>query len=87
MHHALEIQEILYNIIWSLLSTCYASSGRNVRAFEEPALDVLWVELRDSSPWQCLPEASYRISEIMIPVRHTLFGSEHPLFFSPHSTM
>ena len=63
MHHALEIQEILLNII----RHCYPPGrwgvapdlpilARTCRAFKDPALDVLWEELHDFSPLvRCLP--------------------------------
>ncbi|KAF8434542.1 hypothetical protein L210DRAFT_3553172 [Boletus edulis BED1] len=70
MHHALEIHEIL----WKIFSYCYqqerkqatpnlAALARTCRTFKEPALDLLWRDLHDSSPLaRCLPEASHRLS-------------------------
>ncbi|KAF8441748.1 hypothetical protein L210DRAFT_441623, partial [Boletus edulis BED1] len=61
MHHALEIQEILFNIF----GHCHrgidqASLARTCRAFKEPALDLIWEELPNLCPLaKCLPEMSY----------------------------
>ncbi|KAF8415819.1 hypothetical protein L210DRAFT_3767970 [Boletus edulis BED1] len=68
MHHALEIQEILANIIGhyrpsygSGEKSDLAALARTCRTFKEPALDVLWEVLHNLSPIaQCLPEASHR---------------------------
>ncbi|KAF8441724.1 hypothetical protein L210DRAFT_3644963 [Boletus edulis BED1] len=67
MHHALEIQEILLNVFSHLppddAAPELASLARTCRAFKEPALDVLWEELRDLSPLtRCLPETSHQLS-------------------------
>ncbi|KAF8550082.1 hypothetical protein OG21DRAFT_1514508 [Imleria badia] len=80
MHHALEIQEILLNIV----AHCYSpgrrrytasnlvSVARTCRAFKEPALDVLWKDLDDLSPLaQCLPEASHQLEPIPHKVSFT----------------
>ncbi|KAF8434544.1 hypothetical protein L210DRAFT_3553196 [Boletus edulis BED1] len=70
MHHALEIQEILCNILfycyqpkhWQYPATL-AALARTCRTFKEPTLDLLWRDLDDSSPLaRCLPEASHRLS-------------------------
>lgn len=70
MHHALEIQEILLNI----LGHCYSPGkrretadlpalARTCRAFKEPALDVLWEELDNLAPLaRCIPEVSHERS-------------------------
>ncbi|KAF8138825.1 hypothetical protein EV363DRAFT_1445617 [Boletus edulis] len=68
MHHALEIQEILLNIFVHCRLPCPGTDrsdlpalARTCRAFEEPALDVLWGNLVNPSPLaRCLPEASHR---------------------------
>ncbi|KAF8441702.1 hypothetical protein L210DRAFT_3447523 [Boletus edulis BED1] len=65
MHHALQIQEILLNIIGHCYRFDYdvAALARTCRAFKEPALDVLWEQLRDLSPLvRCVPEASHQLS-------------------------
>ncbi|KAF8414785.1 hypothetical protein L210DRAFT_3658472 [Boletus edulis BED1] len=71
MHHALQIQEILFNIFghcyqyeFGLLSRSgVAALARTCRAFKEPALDVLWEELIELSPLvRCIPKASHRLS-------------------------
>lgn len=61
------VQEILLNIFGHCrLPTWQASDllalAITYRTFKEPALDVLWEELYDSSPFQlvrCLPEAAH----------------------------
>ncbi|KAF8415762.1 hypothetical protein L210DRAFT_1042536 [Boletus edulis BED1] len=70
MHHALEIEEIILNIFdhcdymsgvqrWRDKPTL-ASLARTRRAFKEPALNLLWEELRILTPLaRCLPEASH----------------------------
>ncbi|KAF8441667.1 hypothetical protein L210DRAFT_3537868 [Boletus edulis BED1] len=76
MHHALQIQEILFNIFghcyqYSALSgdidqhssSDVAALARTCRAFKEPALDVLWQELDELSPLvRCVPKASHQLS-------------------------
>ena len=70
MHHTLEIQEILLEILGycrsprTTSSTCdLATLARTCRAFKEPALDALWEELYNLSPLaRCLPEASHQLS-------------------------
>ncbi|KAF8434547.1 hypothetical protein L210DRAFT_3649048 [Boletus edulis BED1] len=77
MHHALEIQEIFCNILFycyqsyltaqerkqALAVPTLAALARTCRTFKEPALDLLWRDLDDSSPLaRCLPEASHRLS-------------------------
>ncbi|KAF8555283.1 hypothetical protein OG21DRAFT_918015 [Imleria badia] len=67
MHHALQIQEIIMNIFchfdrsgWRRPSSDVAALARTCRAFKEPALDVLWKRLVDTSPLaRCLPEAAH----------------------------
>ncbi|KAG6370631.1 hypothetical protein JVT61DRAFT_11259 [Boletus reticuloceps] len=64
MHRALEIQEILLNIFeWERRDTStLASLARTCHVFKEPALDLLWRELRNLSPLaRCLPDASHRL--------------------------
>ncbi|KAF8545789.1 hypothetical protein OG21DRAFT_1491919 [Imleria badia] len=63
MHHALEIQEILLNILVHVYpSPDLLALVRTCRAFKEPALDMLWAELDDLSPLvRCLPEASHQL--------------------------
>ena len=73
MYHALEIQEILSNIFSHYDPYPWTAAGRNdlrllaalartCRTFKEPALDMLWQNLRDLSPLaQCLPEASHEV--------------------------
>ena len=76
MHHALEIDEILLNIIAHCnphfknyghglplgVGTDLVALARTCRMFKEPALDVLWWELYDLSPLaQCLPKISYQV--------------------------
>ncbi|KAF8549232.1 hypothetical protein OG21DRAFT_1421666 [Imleria badia] len=71
MHHALQIHEILSDILFycslPVLNTYHrkhitstlASLARTCRTFKEPALDELWGTLDDLSPLvRCLPEAS-----------------------------
>lgn len=70
MHHALEIEEILANIFCSFAPRVslteqaaapdLAALARTCRTFREPALDLLWRALVDSSPLaRCLPHACY----------------------------
>ena len=65
MHHALEIPEILLNIFGHCHQPTWKASdilalAMTCRAFREPALDVLWEELYDSSRLaRCLPEATH----------------------------
>ncbi|KAF8124697.1 hypothetical protein EV363DRAFT_1402984 [Boletus edulis] len=68
MHHALEISEILLNIFHHCYSGLFrdtstlASLATTCRAFKEPALDVLWEEMRCGSPLaRCIPEAFYQL--------------------------
>ena len=74
MHRALYIEEILLNIfrhcyrgarrrkIWH---SCYANVylttlARTCRAFKDPVLDMIWVELNDLTPLvRCLPRDSW----------------------------
>ncbi|KAF8414787.1 hypothetical protein L210DRAFT_2863919 [Boletus edulis BED1] len=65
MHHALQIQEILFNIVGhcSHFGPDVAALARTCRAFKEPALDVLWEELFELSPLvRCVPKASHQLS-------------------------
>ncbi|KAF8441755.1 hypothetical protein L210DRAFT_3760254 [Boletus edulis BED1] len=65
MHHALKIQEILFNIFGHCdQCTDQASLARTCHAFKEPALDMLWETLpHDLSPLaRCLPEASHPLT-------------------------
>ena len=67
MHHALEIPEILLNIFGHCHPPTWQASDLlalaiTCRAFREPALDVLWEELFDSSHLaRCLPEATHQL--------------------------
>ena len=75
MHHALEIQEILLNIFGHYDPHPWTADGcsdlrrlarlaRTCRAFKEPALDILWQNLRGLAPLaQCLPEASHEMRQ------------------------
>ena len=57
MHHALEIQEILFNIFGHCYESALPPLARTCRAFKEPALDTLWAELEDLFPLAlCLPD-------------------------------
>ncbi|KAF8452840.1 hypothetical protein L210DRAFT_3755795 [Boletus edulis BED1] len=65
MHHALEIQEIVFYIFGHCdqpsagSAADLAALARTCRTFKDPALDVLWEKLPDLSPLaRCLPEAS-----------------------------
>jgi hypothetical protein len=70
MHHALFLEEILHVIFVHCYSEPYFSSpperghpapdlvalATTCRVFKEPALDVLWAELKDTTPLaRCLP--------------------------------
>ncbi|KAF8548441.1 hypothetical protein OG21DRAFT_1501012 [Imleria badia] len=66
MHHALYLEEILFNIFRPPESVAQrhhytadlAVLARTCQTFKEPALNLLWVELVDLSPLaRCLPEA------------------------------
>ncbi|KAF8126759.1 hypothetical protein EV363DRAFT_1401570 [Boletus edulis] len=65
MHHALEIQEIIFYIFGhcdqpSGSASDLAALARTCRTFKDPALDILWEELPDlSSLAGCLPEVSF----------------------------
>ncbi|KAG8213578.1 hypothetical protein J3R82DRAFT_10245 [Butyriboletus roseoflavus] len=75
MHHALHLEEILLNIFGqcyppnpisrqrtSRATADLAALARTCRTFKDPALDVLWTELVNLSPFaRCIPEASHRI--------------------------
>ena len=73
MHHALEIEEILFNIfghydhpgdLAALAGTC--------RSFKDPALDVLWEDLDDLYPLaRCLPGVFHELEDSGDSVRQT----------------
>ena len=57
MHHALQIQEILLNVLGRCCSPSehepssdLPALGRTCRAFKEPVLDLLWEQLTDLTP-------------------------------------
>ena len=65
MHPALTIQEILFNIFGHCRTNGddfgLSSLARTCTIFKEPALDMLWEELRGLSPLaRCLPEHGVR---------------------------
>lgn len=68
MHHVLQIQEILLNIFghcrlysWPGDASDLPALARTCRAFKDPALDLLWEKVVDSSSLaRCLPEASHK---------------------------
>lgn len=69
MYHALEIQEILLNILGHCHLPELSTLARTCHTFKEPALNVLWEELDDLSPLaRCLPEVS-RITTTIYQVR------------------
>ena len=90
MHHALEIQEILLNIFGhcrrplmqgSMRGSDLPALARTCRTFKEPALDVLWEELRNPYPLaQCLlavvspPTEQVRQSQPAFLTRHSVLN-------------
>ncbi|KAF8552712.1 hypothetical protein OG21DRAFT_1415636 [Imleria badia] len=86
MHHALHIEEILFNVFGhcyytdpsrtverSRCTVDLAALARTCRTFKAPALDVLWSELIDLSPLAfCLPNG------------HRSSGSVILIFISMH---
>ncbi|KIJ13760.1 hypothetical protein PAXINDRAFT_116679, partial [Paxillus involutus ATCC 200175] len=96
MHNALGIHEILFDIFNHVcaitaadgstkkpnLNPSLVALARTCRAFQEPALDALWLQLDDLTPLlRCLPEDVWVLSAVeeASQDRTEVFGIRRPL--------
>jgi hypothetical protein len=86
MHRCLQIYELqshIFDYIYSVEPACLAILARTCRTFNEAALEILWRELEDISPFiKSLPSHLWRedrsVDHVGVSVT-TLVSIMHPL--------